>query len=199
MPERSYRLDQFESPFACRFINVFDDAEDAASGKDTPCGDGLEAWVLDYRAEAEFNEEEIGEDVDGGPRRAPITSHFETHLATRNSKYGCEALRYSIGGLPIFASDPPRSEWATDLACSRCGSPRIFEVQLFPTINNFLTLTKSQMESKPSDINANWPLDMATLLVFTCKNQECGITESDDWVEECALVQTEGGRSVFCA
>ncbi len=64
-------------------------------------------------------------------------------------------------------------------------------MQIFPSANNSLTLV--QGKKAPETMNVGWPLDMATVIIFSCK-ASCG---DEEWIEECALLQTESGESVF--
>ncbi|VDD80754.1 unnamed protein product [Mesocestoides corti] len=181
---KCHEILHIKSPFLRRFIQVYDEETPQGSETQHNC---LSDWVLDYQAEEEFvSDDEADADIE-----KHMTSRYQLHLATRDPAYGCEAVRYAWCGQPIFASAPPQEDWAPHLTCRRCGGPRAFEVQLFSSINNSLTLDPT---SPNDDIDASWPLDMATLIVFSCK-ASC---ESDQWTEECVLVQTERGESVFC-
>lgn len=191
-PSETYIIDSLRGPLACRFIEVFEESD-----KDTS-SQGLSEWVLDYRAEAEFVEEDENERnfERDGESSSPITSHFQLHLITRDPAYGLEPIRYAWCGRPIFTTAPPQNEWGRWLVCGRCGGQRVFEVQLFSSLNSYITLansiaTKDHPSSKTFD--PVWPLYLSTLIVFSCK-ANCA---SEHWVEECVLVQTEQGNCVF--
>ncbi|VDL60579.1 unnamed protein product [Hymenolepis diminuta] len=179
-------LNNLASPFKCFYINVL---EDEVQG--SPRTGNLFSWVMDYRAEAEFIEEdEKIEDV------SVLTPLYSQHMASRDPSSGLEPIRYAFEGRPIFTSAPPSDEWEPQLHCSKCRRSRVFEVQLFPTINNYLRF-KQNRRAKVSarTFNTVWPLSFSTVIVFSCQGN-CRST-SGEWVEECVLVQTEEGRSVF--
>lgn len=181
----SHAINNLASPFNCYFINVYDDEIQAS-----PRSNNLSSWVLDYRAEAEFVEED---EKCGGLTTTP---YYQQHLATRDPSYGLEPMRYSWEGKPIFTSSSPSVDWEPHLFCSRCQGCRVFEVQLFPTINNYLHSKETECADKNTGLfNALWPLNFSTLIVFSCKANCRSV--NDEWIEECVLVQNDEGESFF--
>ncbi|VDM32322.1 unnamed protein product [Hydatigera taeniaeformis] len=189
-PETSHTITHLKSPFECHYIQVYAETDTDQSEKSQ--NTDLSGWVLDYQAESEFVEEdEIVES--GNVDDVTLTSQYQLHLATRDPKYGCEPVRYAWIGQPIFTTGVPRYEWAPHLECPRCGTRRVFEVQLFSTLNNYLSEVKENAANPDATFDPIWPLKFSTLIVFSCL-ADC---PSEDWVEECALVQTERGESIF--
>ncbi|VDL85372.1 unnamed protein product [Schistocephalus solidus] len=186
--EPSYANHNFRSPFIRKFINVYE--EESASQEALEIGFSFKEWILSYQAENEFVEEDDNE-ICNGDR---LSTAFEIHLATRGD-YGCEAVRYSWCGQPVFARSP-RSDWTPFFTCPHCLGKRAFEVQIFSTLNSYLLTRKCPEDT----IKCEWPLDMLSVLVFTCKSA-CW-RPSDNFyplVEEAVLTQTEDGKSVFHA
>ncbi|VDK88008.1 unnamed protein product [Dibothriocephalus latus] len=184
--EPSYANDNFRSPFIRQFINVYE--EESAAQEEIDVGYSFEEWILNYQAENEFIEEDDNAISDGDR----LSTAFEIHLATRGD-YGCEAVRYSWCGQPVFARSP-RPDWKPFFTCPHCLGERVFEVQIFSTLNSYL-LTRMDLKAPPK---CEWPLDMLSVLVFTCKSA-CW-RDSDDFsplIEEAVLTQTEDGKSVF--
>ncbi|KAL7062294.1 hypothetical protein AAHC03_01329 [Spirometra sp. Aus1] len=170
--EPSYANENFRSPFLRQFINVYE--EESAVQGELDVGCSFEEWILNYQAEKEFVDEDDNEVCDNDR----LSTVFETHLATRGD-YGCEAVRYSWCGQPVFAWSPT-SDWEPHFTCPRCLGERAFEVQIFSTLNSSL-LTRTS----PKDMTkCEWPLDMLSVLVFTCKSA-CW-HDSDD---SCPLVE----------
>ncbi|KAL5112100.1 Programmed cell death protein 2-like [Taenia crassiceps] len=186
----SYSITCLKSPFNCHYIQVYDETNIDHSEK--PQNSNLSDWVLDYQAEAEFVEEDESAQC-GNEYDVTFTSQYQLHLATRDPRYGCEPVRYAWMGRPIFTTAAPRDEWAPHLECPKCGGRRVFEVQLFPTLNNYLSEVKEKSTSPDVTFDPIWPLKFSTLIVFSCL-ADCA---SEEWVEECALVQTERGESIF--
>nr|CDS34360.1 programmed cell death protein 2 [Hymenolepis microstoma] len=183
---KSRPLDNLASPFKCLYITVLEDEV-----QDSLRTENLHSWVLDYKAEDEFIEED-GK-IEGVLTLTPL---YSQHMASRDPSSGLEPIRYAFEGRPIFTSAPPSDEWESQLYCPKCQKMRVFEVQLFPTINNYLHFKKNRRAKVPkSSFNALWPLNFSTLMVFSCQG-DCPST-SEEWVEECVLVQTEEGESVF--
>ncbi|EUB64531.1 Programmed cell death protein 2-like protein [Echinococcus granulosus] len=188
--ETSHAITHLISPFKCHYIQVYDETDKDQSEKSQ--NSDLSDWVLDYHAEAEFVEEDESVEYGNG-NDVTFTSQYQLHLATRDPRYGCEPVRYAWVGQPIFTTAAPCDEWAPHLKCPRCGGRRVFEVQLFSTLNNYLSNVKEKGASPGVAFDPIWPLQFSTLIVFSCL-ADC---PSEEWVEECALVQTERGESVF--
>lgn len=91
---------------------------------------------------------------------------------THHSK---EVILYNRGGQPII-SKPSTLSAIADLRCTSCGSAVVFEAQIFPNINNFL--------SKDDE----WPLYFDNALIYTC-SQSCG-----EVVEETIVVETSDNK-----
>ncbi|OON19020.1 hypothetical protein X801_05120 [Opisthorchis viverrini] len=196
-------------PFLGSFLEVFDDvAANPVSDiiDDSPDQTGSHAnissicaWLCAEEVERAFVEE------DDNTMEKAFSGALSSHLANR-SEHGLEDVRYHWGGCPIFNGRPPR-QLEQCLTCSRCHSPRVFEVQLFSVLNNSLKLDpgcRSDAAAAPlpydlheDEFNVDWPLKIITVIVFSCSSS-CW-SESDEWVEECVVVQTDTDRTCIVA
>ena len=83
-------------------------------------------------------------------------------------------LRYDYEGQPLL-----RAPLTNDFSIPRCacGAQRCFEMQLLPTIINFMKLAKnaSKDEARKYDIDN---FDFGTVLVYTCPNS-CDRSEKE--------------------
>ncbi|THD25111.1 Programmed cell death protein 2 [Fasciola hepatica] len=195
-----------QGPFRCCFIDVYEETaetsgeelsnqEDISETSKTAAqiSSSFASWSRSDAVEREF----IGEDDNAVPNA--FSGGLELHLATRG-EHGCEEVRYWWSGRPVFNGPPPK-ELADHLKCTRCGASRVFELQLFPTLNDCLMLSPSSGDNDPVDfqlpepdrINKDWLLRITTVLIFTC-SASCWL-EGDGWTEECIVVQTDGDRT----
>ncbi|CAI2729471.1 unnamed protein product [Schistosoma spindalis] len=132
-----------------------------------------------------IDKEFIEEDDNTGPEA--FSDELLSYISNRG-EYGCEDIRYCWSGQPIFNGLPP-NDLTNYSICHRCGSERVFELQIFSTINNSLKLSTLFNEDFDG-VNISWLLNIVTVLIFTCRDS-CWSQTTDDWVEECVIVQTD--------
>ncbi|VDP70954.1 unnamed protein product [Echinostoma caproni] len=193
-----------KGPFVCCHVDVYEEGLDTG-GEESMNEDKLSTGSVDSSnfaawSRADAVEREFIEEDDNAIPNA-FSGGLELHLATRG-EHGCEEIRYWWSGRPVFNGPPPK-ELATRLKCTRCGANRVFELQLFPTLNNRLSLlpTIEQTDDErvdfqlpePDQIDKDWLLRITTVLLFTCSSS-CW-TDGDGWVEECIVVQTDTDRT----
>nr|CAH8852782.1 unnamed protein product [Trichobilharzia regenti] len=154
-------------------------------------------FLSKYSENIQIDKEFIEEDDNTLP--GSFSDTLLAYLSNRG-EYGCEDIRYCWSGQPIFNGLPPRNDLIQCLTCPRCNGERVFELQIFSTINNSLKVLPCNEElhsgehSTGSDdgellTSKSWLLNIITVLVFTCRNS-CW-KETDDWIEECVIVQTD--------
>mmetsp|Transcript_41592 Transcript_41592/g.114630 ORF Transcript_41592/g.114630 Transcript_41592/m.114630 type:complete len:333 (-) Transcript_41592:258-1256(-) len=82
-----------------------------------------------------------------------------------------QVVRYSWGASPLWISDPPEevenNAWPPP--CGLCGAPRVFEMQLMPTL---LYELRRRCPEQVGDADIEW----GTVLVYTCAG-DCAVTE----------------------
>ncbi|CAL8101522.1 unnamed protein product [Calicophoron daubneyi] len=199
-------LSDIAGPFSCSFIDVFEEQHTSSSPaidlhenpgdlRDSPVPDHstLTAWIQLDKIEQAFVDED-----DNAPK-AGFSGGLQNHLNSRG-EYGCEDFRYCWAGRPIFDGPPP-PELAQHLVCPRCHSRRVFEIQIFATVNNSLIFDPviGTNKMRPYDLpdepelNKQWPLNITTVLVFSC-SAACW-DDSCSWVEECVVIQTDENRT----
>ncbi|XP_072529744.1 programmed cell death protein 2-like [Salminus brasiliensis] len=98
-----------------------------------------------------------------------------------------QVLRYSWSGLPLFISEPPSNIHQMVPPCAHCGSPRVFEFQLMPTLVSLLRST---------DLSSELILEFGTVLVYTCRDS-CWTSGSNVPVEEFLFVQADPDQKLF--
>lgn len=190
-----------QGPFLCCYIDVYEETSETMTEEpsdqenlETPAQiSSFAVWSQSDAVEREFIEE------DDNAVQSAFSGGLELHLATRG-EHGCEDVRYCWSGRPVFNGPPPQ-ELANRLKCNKCGADRVFELQIFPTVNNRLTLSSSSLDSDTLDfnlpesdqINKDWLLRITTVLVFTC-SASCWM-DGDGWIEECIVVQTDRDRT----
>ncbi|KAL9260547.1 Programmed cell death protein 2-like-like protein [Drosera capensis] len=104
----------------------------------------------------------------------------------RIDAYPEQCLRYSLGGRPLLAT----GELGDPGACSLCGGPRHYEMQLMPPLLYFLQEAAVKWQKDLLD-HWNW----MTLIVYTCQKSCHTKTDEDgnDWIiaEEAVIAQYE--------
>ncbi|NXY26498.1 PDD2L protein, partial [Atrichornis clamosus] len=95
-----------------------------------------------------------------------------------------QILRYSWGGQPLFIMSPPASIEQGIPACSNCGSSRVFELQLMPTL-------VSVLQSDP-DLS----VEFGTAIVYTCE-RSCWPENHQTPLEEFIFVQEDPDQRLF--
>nr|XP_046249854.1 programmed cell death protein 2-like [Scatophagus argus] len=98
-----------------------------------------------------------------------------------------QILRYCHGGKPLFISKPPANMAQVVSACSSCGGPRSFELQLMPALVSLLQRTDADGEAE---------LEFGTVLVYTC-TKSCWAAGSQSAVEEFCFVQADPDQQLF--
>lgn len=96
-----------------------------------------------------------------------------------------QILRYCRGGNPLFISEPPSNMVQLVPACSSCGEPRTFELQLMPALVSLL---------QGGSVGAE--LEFGTVLVYTCTSS-CWTSRSASAVEEFCFIQTDPDQQLF--
>eukprot|EP00927_Polykrikos_kofoidii_P001777 TRINITY_DN10694_c0_g1_i1.p1 TRINITY_DN10694_c0_g1~~TRINITY_DN10694_c0_g1_i1.p1 ORF type:complete len:476 (+),score=104.82 TRINITY_DN10694_c0_g1_i1:68-1495(+) len=143
------------------------DAEVEASGReDAPM------------SEAEEEDDDLGEDDDdhkegGSASPAAYFARFQRRLERSPS----QVVRYSWGGQPLWMAPPPRElrDGVWPPKCGRCGAPRIFEVELLPTLL--------------SQVNAAGKAEWGIVVVYTCSKDCAGAKDGAEPYEEFVVVQ----------
>ncbi|KAF2988309.1 hypothetical protein EK904_008462, partial [Melospiza melodia maxima] len=95
-----------------------------------------------------------------------------------------QILRYSWGGQPLFITCPPANLEQGIPACSACGSSRVFEFQLMPTLVSML--------QSDSDLS----VEFGTVIVYTCE-RSCWPTDHQTPLEEFIFVQEDPDQRLF--
>ncbi|XP_054497051.2 programmed cell death protein 2-like [Agelaius phoeniceus] len=95
-----------------------------------------------------------------------------------------QILRYSWGGQPLFITSPPANLEQGIPACSTCGSSRVFEFQLMPTLVSML--------QSDSDLS----VEFGTVIVYTCE-RSCWPTNHQTPLEEFIFVQEDPDQRLF--
>ncbi|NWV74298.1 PDD2L protein, partial [Dasyornis broadbenti] len=95
-----------------------------------------------------------------------------------------QILRYSWGGQPLFITCPPANLDQGIPACSNCGSSRVFEFQLMPTLVNML--------QSDSDLS----VEFGTVIVYTCE-KSCWPANQQTPLEEFIFIQEDPDQTLF--
>ncbi|XP_013384996.1 programmed cell death protein 2-like [Lingula anatina] len=95
-----------------------------------------------------------------------------------------QCIRYQWAGEPLYISQALGSSWKCP-PCQSCGSPRVFELQLLPTLVNVLRIGTNKETS----------VEFGTVLVFTCK-KACW-SNNDVAVQEAVHVQADPDSDLF--
>lgn len=179
---------QIGGVFECHAIDVYEDTHDFK------LNDPLSIVKED---EDEETIENIFVEEDDNAILGAFHGSLQAHLESR-SEYGCEDIRYAWNGVPVCNGTFPKS-LLDEIKCPRCGSKRVFELQIFPTINNSLKLVDNdlirKLDNEDNKLDFQWLLNLTTLLVFTCSSS-CW-QSGDKLVEECAVIQLDE-RFIVC-
>ncbi|TNN05287.1 Programmed cell death protein [Schistosoma japonicum] len=191
--------------FQCYSIDIYEDSTTSnftEPGIDTANHDtddnnqiksdssSMKYFLSKWSEKAVIDKEFIEEDDNACPDS--FSDALLSHIVSRG-EYGCEDIRYCWSGQPIFNGLPSLStcDLTNSSICHRCGTERVFELQIFSTINNSLKLSTILNEKDFDEtVNSNWLLNIVTVLIFTCRNS-CWSQVTDDWIEECIIVQTD--------
>ncbi|KAM4733604.1 programmed cell death protein 2-like [Anableps anableps] len=98
-----------------------------------------------------------------------------------------QILRYCRHSKPLFISKPPSKMSQVVSACSSCGEPRTFELQLMPALVSLL---------QRKDSSSEMVLEFGTVLVYTCTNS-CWTAGTACPVEEFCFVQSDPDQQLF--
>ncbi|GLI59884.1 hypothetical protein VaNZ11_001805, partial [Volvox africanus] len=137
-----------------------------AAGGDSDLADGCGRWP-EAEADEAMTSSWAGEEYEEDHVRGVQGPYLK--YAARLALYPEQCARYALGGDVLWPlRSPPRPP-----PCGRCGSPRVFEMQLMaPLLAMVLDcadwLSDSELERHRTGINAaaNW--DFTTLAVYTC-------------------------------
>ncbi|NXO29890.1 PDD2L protein, partial [Cisticola juncidis] len=170
------------------YINVVDE-EDYMDFLDTDHADKL---LKEYQQrecvdlEQMMSESFAGEDGNEKYEKSEVKGwdHTFHKFMKRISMCPEQILRYSWGGQPLFITSPAASLEQAIPACSNCGSSRVFEFQLMPTLVSVL--------QSDSDLS----VEFGTVLVYTCE-RSCWPTNHQTPLEEFVFVQEDPDQRLF--
>ncbi|NXS35530.1 PDD2L protein, partial [Pomatostomus ruficeps] len=170
------------------YINVVDE-EDCMGFLDTDHADQL---LKEYQQrecvdlEQMMSESFAGEDGNEKYEKSEVKSWDRTFhkFMKRISVCPEQILRYSWGGQPLFITCPPASLEQGVPACSNCGSSRVFEFQLMPTLVSML--------QSDSDLS----VEFGTVIVYTCE-RSCWPANHQTPLEEFIFVQEDPDQKLF--
>ncbi|NXJ27135.1 PDD2L protein, partial [Dicrurus megarhynchus] len=170
------------------YINVVDE-EDCMGFLDTDHADKL---LKEYQQrecvdlEQMMSESFAGEDGNEKYEKSEVKSwdHTFHKFMKRISVCPEQILRYSWGGHPLFITCPPANLDQGIPACSNCGSSRVFEFQLMPTLVSML--------QSDSDLS----VEFGTVIVYTCE-RSCWPTNHQTPLEEFIFVQEDPDQRLF--
>ncbi|XP_041883597.1 programmed cell death protein 2-like [Corvus kubaryi] len=170
------------------YINVVDE-EDYMGFLDTHHADKL---LKEYQQrecvdlEQMMSESFAGEDGNEKYEKSEVKSwdHTFHKFMKRISVCPEQILRYSWGGQPLFITRPPANLDQDIPACSNCGSSRVFEFQLMPTLVSML--------QSDSDLS----VEFGTVIVYTCE-RSCWPTNHQTPLEEFIFVQEDPDQRLF--
>ncbi|XP_005428525.2 programmed cell death protein 2-like, partial [Geospiza fortis] len=170
------------------YINVVDE-EDYMGFLDTDHADKLlkeyqQRECLDL--EQMMSESFAGEDGNEKYEKSEVKNwdHTFHKFMKRISVCPEQILRYSWGGQPLFITCPPANLEQGIPACSTCGSSRVFEFQLMPTLVSML--------QSDSDLS----VEFGTVIVYTCE-RSCWPTNHQTPLEEFIFVQEDPDQRLF--
>jgi len=180
---RCPRMEQAEegiTPFPAFALQIYD--EPAALPKSFE----RELELLARYRQSEWAIEDAGADPEAPPAAETLADEdgrgdsWFLKFQHRLERSPRQVVRYSWGGKPLWISDPPEeaSNSAWPPPCSRCGAPRIFELQLLPTL---LCEVRRRCPELVGDSDIEW----GTVLVYTCSGDCC----SDASCREFVVVQ----------
>ncbi|NXB17938.1 PDD2L protein, partial [Rhagologus leucostigma] len=167
------------------YINVVDE-EDYMGFLDTDHADKL---LKEYQQrECVDLEQMMSESFSGNEKyeKSEVKSWDHTFHKFMKRISACpeQILRYSWGGQPLFITCPPANLEQGIPACSNCGSSRVFEFQLMPTLVSML--------QSDSDLS----VEFGTVIVYTCE-RSCWPTNHQTPLEEFVFVQEDPDQRLF--
>ncbi|NWX31190.1 PDD2L protein, partial [Notiomystis cincta] len=170
------------------YINVVDE-EDYMGFLDTDHADKL---LKEYQQREGVDLEQMmsesfgGEDGNEKYEKSDVKSwdHTFHKFMKRISVCPEQILRYSWGGQPLFITCPPANLDQGIPACSHCGSSRVFEFQLMPTLVSML--------QSDSDLS----VEFGTVIIYTCE-RSCWPTNHQTPLEEFIFVQEDPDQRLF--
>ncbi|NXB97677.1 PDD2L protein, partial [Orthonyx spaldingii] len=170
------------------YINVVDE-EDYMRFLDTDHADKL---LKEYQQregvdlQQMMSESFAGEDGNEKYEKSEVKSwdHTFHKFMKRISLCPEQILRYSWGGQPLFITCPPANLDQAIPACTNCGSSRVFELQLMPTLVSVL-----QSDSGLS-------VEFGTVIVYTCE-RSCWAANHQTPLEEFIFVQEDPDQRLF--
>ncbi|NXH50930.1 PDD2L protein, partial [Dicaeum eximium] len=170
------------------YINVVDE-EDCMGFLDT---DHAHKLLKEYQLrecvdlEQMMSESFAGEDGNEKYEKSEVKNwdHTFHKFMKRISLCPEQILRYSWGGQPLFITCPPANLEQGIPACSNCGSSRVFEFQLMPTLVSML--------QSDSDLT----VEFGTVIVYTCE-RSCWPTNNQTPLEEFVFVQEDPDQRLF--
>jgi len=157
--------------------------KEEGQGDDAMGGEVPSEFAAELQNEKQAMKDECaadGDDLDGDDAfddDENSSSEWLMKFQRRLARSPAQVVRYAWDGSPLWLAPPPRevASKAWPPCCSRCGSSRMFELQLLPTLM-YAAFSIQQVESK-----GEW----GTVVVYTC-SKDCA---SEDPVEEFVVVQ----------
>ncbi|NXU15732.1 PDD2L protein, partial [Pardalotus punctatus] len=188
-PAATEEMVMAEAPvFQPFYIDVVDE-EDYTGFLDTDHADKL---LREYQQrecvdlEQMMSESFAGEDGNEKYEKSEVKSwdHTFHKFMKRISVCPEQILRYSWGGQPLFITCPPANLDRGIPACRNCGSSRVFELQLMPTLVSML--------QGDSDLS----VEFGTVMVYTCE-RSCWPANHQTPLEEFIFVQEDPDQTLF--
>lgn len=149
----------------------------------------LEAYRQQQAAEADEPDEVIAaEDLRGEgvvEDEEDIESRYLRKFQQRIARSPQQVIRYGFGGKPLWIRPPPTTVESTEApeACPGCGSKRVFEMQILPTLLSEVQRRCPQVVHMEEQLGRD--LDFGTVAIFTCA-EDCDVDEA---AEEFIVVQ----------
>ncbi|ESO08927.1 hypothetical protein HELRODRAFT_190664 [Helobdella robusta] len=118
-------------------------------------------------------------------------SDIQQEFFERVRKYPKQIIRYSYKGKPLYYNKPIKPD---EIPKCECGCSREFEVQLLPTIINYLAVVCTE-EKRTTPIFEN--VDFGSVYVYTCP-RNCWSSEGMTYRREYVEIQVDRGLDEIC-
>ena len=105
------------------------------------------------------------------------------------SAFPTQILRYSWSGSPLLMSPLTTT---SNMVCLNCGAGKVSEMQLLPTLLNFLKCDTGS-EDRVGFGREGALIDFGTVLVFSC-SKSCWSEREPKLMTETVILQTEPGK-----
>jgi len=118
------------------------------------------------------------------------------------SSFPSQILRYSWSGYPLLMTPPLRTpNGDRDFVCTYCGAKKVFEMQLLPTLVNYLKCRRLDLEGVTDgcgntildhSVTGEALIDFGTVMVFSCE-KSCWNNADPRLIQETIVLQEEPG------